>query len=79
MASRQERRTPTETIELTEALIIHGESLGGSDAEKRAKLDQILERLRERAIDFVDQPDAFEVWVGAADKEPVLALLQEMG
>lgn len=79
MASRQGGKAPRETLELTEMLVLHGDSLRGSDAEKEAKLEKIRTALREREIDFVDQPEAFEIWVGTQDRDTVVKLLEEMG
>ncbi|MDH7568850.1 MAG: hypothetical protein QHJ73_04630 [Armatimonadota bacterium] len=79
MAEKVRRKTPSETIELTEALIVHGDSLSGTDAQKAAKLEAIRAGLRERGIDFVDQEEAFEIWLNPSDKEQVLELLQSLG
>ena len=37
------------------------------------------EALREKGIDFVDQPDAIEVWVGTKDRDAVVAVVESLG
>lgn len=68
-----------ETIELTEVVILHGDSLSGSDLERAAKLERIKTLLREREIDFVDQPEALEVWVGTGSRDQVIEALEALG
>ena len=68
-----------ETLELTEMLVIHGDSLRGADREREAKLERIKEALREKGVDFVDQPDALEVWVGIPHRDDAIRLLESMG
>lgn len=64
---------------MTEMLVLHGDSLSGGDAQKEARLERIREALREREIDFVDQPEALEIWIGADARDVVLEILQGMG
>lgn len=68
-----------ETIELTEMVVLHGDSLAGTDQERAAKLERIKEALREREIDFVDQPEALEVWFGTGNRDRVIEALEALG
>lgn len=72
------KQTP-EIIEMTEMLVLHSDGLRGSDADKAVKLEKIKARLQESGIDFVDQPEALEIWVGTESKQVVITLLQDMG
>jgi hypothetical protein len=72
-------RKPPEVLEMTEMIVLHGDSLNGSDVDRRAKLERVKEALREKEIDFVDQPEDLQVWVGTADREAVLATIEALG
>ncbi len=78
MAERRGKQPP-ETVEMTEMLVLHGESLSGSDRERENKLERIREALHERGIDFVDQPEALEIWVGTHSKPAVVEALEQLG
>lgn len=79
MAEKQRAKHAPEPIDLTEMLVLHGDSLRGSDREKEQKLEKIKDALHERDIDFVDQPDALEIWVGTDNGDEVVDLLSAMG
>jgi len=72
-------RKPPDTLEMTEVVILHGESLRGGEKDQADKLERIKEALREKGIDFVDQPDAIEVWVGTKDRDAVVAVAESLG
>ena len=79
MVPTRQPRERRETVELTEMLVLHGESLGGVDREKQSKLERIKEAMRRNGVDFVDQPDALEIWMGTANMEVVITTLEELG
>jgi len=72
-------RKPPDTLEMTEMVVLHGESLRGAEKDQADKLERIKEALREKGIDFVDQPDSIEVWVGTKDRDAVIAVVESLG
>ena len=73
-------RKPPEVLEMTEMIVLHGDSLNGTDAgaQRETGAHQGSAPREGRSISSTNRRIS-QVWVGTADREAVLATIEALG